>query len=145
MTEPLLQATNSTLQNASSGISSGMASSYGMSITAFIIVIVAVVAVFVGSSVRRIQWVHDKLKAFSQTLYYTAVGLGATVVVGVVVAPIYYLSTADGQTQAYVGYAVGGLVGAYVVFTLVGYVVDHVILSTWRDYQETTTDGATHD
>jgi ABC-type Fe3+ transport system permease subunit len=100
------------------------------------VVVIAVVAVFVGSSVSRIQWVHEKLQAFSQTLYYTAVGLASTVVVGVVVSPVYFLSRADGQTQAYAGYAMAGLVLAYGVFTTLGYVVDHYLLETWREYHE---------
>jgi len=53
----------------------------------------------------------------------------------VVVAPLYLLSQADGQTQAYVGYAIVGLVLAYGVFTLLGYVVDRYLLETWREYQ----------
>lgn len=131
----MLQATNETFQNASQGLNGGVANSFGLVGPVIGVLLIAVLAVFVGSSVSRIQWVHEKLQAFSETLYYTAVGLASTVVLGVVVAPLYLLSQADGQTQAYVGYAIVGLVLAYGVFTALGYVVDRYLLETWREYQ----------
>jgi len=132
----LLQASNETFQNASNGLSGGMGNSFGLVAPVVAVVVIAVVAVFVGSSVSRIQWVHEKLQAFSHTLYYTAVGLASTFLVSVVVAPLYELSQADGQTQAYAGYAIVGVVLAYGGFTVLGYVVDHYLLETWREYQE---------
>jgi len=134
MIDPLLLATN--LTNASSSLQNNVGSAWSMAGIAGIVVIVAVAAVFVGSSVSRIEWVHEKLQTFSQSLYYTAVGLASTVVVGVVVSPLYFLSQADGETQQFALYAVGGLLVAYVVFTGLGYVVDSVILSTWREYKD---------
>jgi hypothetical protein len=64
-------------------------------------------------------------------------------VVGAIAAPLYFISQADGQTKAYALYAIGGLVGAYIVFTALGYLVDSVVLSTWREYRdmEVETDG----
>ncbi len=131
----MLQATNETFQNATNGLNGGVANSFGLVGPVIGVLLIAVLAVFVGSSVSRIQWAHEKLQAFSETLYYTAVGLASTVVLGVVVAPLYLLSQADGQTQAYVGYAIVGLVLAYGVFTVLGYVVDRYLLETWREYQ----------
>jgi len=130
MIQPLLTSANFT--NASNSLAGG-ASSFGLLGTTFVVVIIAVIGVFVGSSVSRIEWVHEKLQTFSQSLYYTAVGLASTVVVGVVVSPIYFISQADGQTKTYALYAVGGLLLAYVVFTGLGLVVDRVILSTYRE------------
>lgn len=134
MIDPLLLSTN--LTNASSGIQNSVGSAWSLTGIAGIVVIVAVAAVFVGSSVTRIEWFHEKLQTFSESLYYTAVGLASTVVVGVIIAPMYYVSQADGETQQLALYAVGGLLAAYVVFTGLGYVVDSVILSTWREYKE---------
>lgn len=133
----MIQATNETLQNASSGLSGSFNSSFGLSVVAVLTVLIAVALVFVGSHVQRIQWLHEKLQAFSGTLYYTAVGVAATLVLVAIAAPMYLLSQADGQTRAYALYALGGLVGAYVVFTGLGYLVDSVVLSTWREYRET--------
>jgi len=113
-----------------------MGSTFGILPIAAVVIIVAVAAVFVGSSVTRIEWFHEKLETFSESLYYTAVGLASTVVVGVIIAPMYFVSQADGGTQRIALYAVGGLLVAYIVFTLLGYVIDRVILSTWREYKD---------
>jgi len=136
MNPMFFQATNQTFNNASSAIDGSMANSFGLLGPTFALIVVAVAAVFIGSEVQRIEWLHQKLKAFSQTLHYTVIGLAASIVVGVLVAPMYYLSQTDGQTQTYVLYAVGGLIGAYIVFTVLGYVVDHLILSNVREYRD---------
>jgi uncharacterized membrane protein len=139
----MIQVTNETLQNASSGLSGSFNSSFGLSLVAVATVLIAVALVFIGSHVQRMQWLHEKLQAFSRTLYYTAVGFASTLVVGAIAAPLYFISQADGQTKAYALYAIGGLVGAYIVFTALGYLVDSVVLSTWREYRdmEVETDG----
>jgi len=132
----LLQHTsNQTLHNASSSLQGSVNSAWGL-FPVLGVVLIAVAAVFVGSEVQRIEWLHDKLKTFSASLYYTAIGLASTLVVGVLVAPMYYLSRADGQTQKYVLYAIGGLLVAYIVFTGLGYVVDRTILSNVREYRD---------
>jgi len=121
------------LTNASSSVTNGFANSMDL-FPVVIVVGLITLAVFVGTSVSRIEWFHDKLKAFSQSLYYTIIGVASTVIAGVVFSPLYYLSRADGETQALVGYAVGGLVVAYIVFTGLGYVVDRYILTNVRTY-----------
>jgi hypothetical protein len=134
MTDPLLLTTN--FSNATNSLNGSIGSTFGLLPIVGIVVIVAVVAVFVGSSVARIEWVHEKLQTFSQSLYYTFVGLASTVVLGVILTPIYFVSQADSGTQKLALYAVGGLIIAYVVFTGLGVVVDRVLLSTWREYKE---------
>jgi len=134
MIDPLLLTAN--FSNASSSLQTSVGSAWSVGGIAAIVVIVAIAAVFVGSSVTRIQWVHEKLQTFSESLYYTAVGLASTVVVGVVVSPIYFVSQADGETKTFALYVVGGIVLSYLIFTLLGYVVDKIILSTWREYKE---------
>ena len=124
------------LSNASSSLQGNVNSAFGLSAVVVVVLLAIVMALFVGSSVTRIQWVHEKLQTFSESLYYTAIGLASTVVVGVLVAPLYYVSQADGQTQTYALYALGGVILAYVGFTSLGYVVDRVVLSTWREYRE---------
>lgn len=139
MTGLLLQAanntTNATLANASANLTNSFSSSFQLAGPLVAILVIAVAAVFVGNSVSRIEWVHQKLKAFSETLYYTAVGLASTIVVAVVSAPFYLLGTADGETQAMVGYAAIGLIVAYAVFTGLGYLVHNTILATWSEYR----------
>jgi len=124
------------LSNASSGLQATSGNSFGLVGTALLTVLLAVALVFVGSHASRIEWLHTKLKAFSRSLYYTAVGLASTLVLGVVVTPMWYLSQADGQTQTYALYAVGGVILAYIAFTGLGYVVDKIMLSSWREYRE---------
>jgi len=53
MIEPLLTSANFT--NASNSLAGG-ASSFGLLGTTFVVVIIAVIGVFVGSSVSRIEW-----------------------------------------------------------------------------------------
>jgi hypothetical protein len=130
------------LSNASSSLQTNINSGYSLTGVAFITVLVAVAVVFLYSDVKRIEWFHDKLKTFSRSLYYTAIGLASTVVIGAIFAPLYYLSQSDGQTQTYALYAVGGVIVAYGVFTGLGYIVDKVILSSWREYKQEVADNA---
>lgn len=141
MTGLLLTAANTTttttgLQNASASLTNGFGSSFGLFGPILVVLVAAIVLVFVGSHVNRIEWLHDKLKAFSRSLYYTAVGVGFSLFVALFATPVYYLSQADGQTQARVGYALAGLVGAYVVFTGLGWVVEKTLMTNVRAYME---------
>jgi len=133
--------TGGELANASASISSNVGSANGLS-SVFIILVFIAIAVFVGSSVARIEWVHKRLKVVAKTLPYAAIGLASTVFVGMVAMPIYLLSRLDGETQAWVGIAIVGLVAAYGAFTLVGYVVDTYILVNVRAYRERLSDVA---
>jgi len=126
-----LAATNFT--NASNSLSHGMGSAYGLFGVASIVVLMSF-ALFVGSKVSRIEWVHKKLIAFSESLYYTVVGIASTVVLSIFVAPVYLLSKADGETQQWVLVVIGGLITAYVVFTILGYIVDRLIVTNLREY-----------
>jgi len=128
-------ALSTNMTNASSSLTDGFGSSGGL-VPIISIVIIVSVAIFVGSSVSRIEWFHDKLKTFSQSLYYTAIGVASTIVLGVFVAPIYYISQADGQTQKWALIGIAGVIVAYVVFTILGYVVDYLIVSNLREYME---------
>jgi len=128
-------ALSTNMTNASSSMTNGFAASYEL-FPVVGIVVIATVTIFVGGSVSRIEWFHDKLKAFSRSLYYTFVGVAATLTVSVFVSPIYYVSQADGQTQKWALIGIAGVIVAYVVFTILGYVVDYLIVSNLREYME---------
>jgi len=133
--------TGGELANASASISSNVAGANGLS-SVFIILVFIAIAVFVGSSVARIEWVHKRLKVVAKTLPYAAIGLVSTVAIGLVSLPLYAFSQMDGDTKAWVGIAIVGLVAAYGAFTLVGYVVDTYILVNVRAYRERLSDVA---
>jgi len=131
MIEPAVLSTNY------SNASSSMANSFGTAgalLPVLAVLIAVLAALIIGSNVSRIEWFHKKMIAFSQTLYYTVVGIASTVVIAVFVAPVYLLSQADGETKQWVLYAIGGLIVAYVVFTILGYIVDRLIVTNLREY-----------
>jgi len=138
----LVLATNESLANASASLQGASGSTFGLVPPLIATVVVAIALVFIGSSVQRIEWLHTKLLAFSRSLYYTVVGVATTIAIGVIAAPLYYVSQADGQTKTYIGYAIGAVVGGYLVFTGLGYVVDRVVLSSVRKYRDMDTEVA---
>jgi len=131
MIEPVVLNTN--FSNASSN----MANSFGTAgalLPVLAVLIAVLAALIIGSNVSRIEWVHKKLIAFSESLYYTVVGIASTVVITVFAAPVYLLSKADGKTQQWVLVVIAGLVAAYVVFTTLGYIVDRLIVTNLQEY-----------
>jgi len=132
----IINQTNQSLANASSSLQGGVGSTYGLLGAAFATVVFAVVLTFLLSSVQRIEWLHSKLQAFSHSLYYTAVGLATSVLIGLIALPFYVFTRLDGNTQGTVLLAFGGLVGLYVVLTGVGYVFDRLVVETIWEYQE---------
>ena len=95
----LTAVNNSTaLNNASSSMTAAFGDSFGL-FGPIAIVLLLVIGIFVGSSVARIAWVHEKLKLFSHTLYYAIVGGATVAAVGIVAFPIWKLSQTDPQTK----------------------------------------------
>lgn len=139
MTEPITTtAANASAEylNASTDMVSGFGDSFGLALPVVAIVLAAMALVFIGSSVQRIEWLHEKLKAFSQSLYYTAVGVATTVVLAVFAAPVYLIAQADGETRGIIGVVAGAVVLGYVVFTALGWVVDRTVMANLRAYVE---------
>jgi len=125
----LLQVNNSTLANASNDIAVGFGDMTGL---AGPVVLMAWTAIIIGliSGLRDNEYFHkivDALGWAATSLTYALHGIAAVAVGAVVMAPAYYLATADPGTRTTAGkYLVGGLV-LYALLTSIGYIAKHQI------------------
>lgn len=126
-----LQTTTPEIANASANISSGFADMTGLT-GPVILVLWAVVIMGTVSAARNSDYFERLVDAFGMlavSFYYAVHGLAAVTALAVLSAPVYWLSTADGSTQAAVGkyalYAVGG----YAALTVVGYAFKHKLVN----------------
>jgi len=127
---------NSTaLNNASSSFTSGFGNSFGL-FGPLAVVLLLVIGIFVGSSVARIAWVHEKLKLFSQTLYYGIVGGVTVAAAGIVAYPVWKLSQTDPQTKTLALKVLGVAVVGYAALSVVGYIIDRTVLNNLGAYLE---------
>ena len=127
---------NSTaLNNASSDLTAAFGSSFGL-FGPLAVVLLLVIGIFVGSSVARIAWVHEKLKLFSHTLYYAIVGGVTVAAAGIVAYPVWKLSQTDPQTKTLALKAIGVIVVGYAALSVVGYIIDRTVLENLGAYLE---------
>lgn len=124
----LSTANNSTLLNASSGMTSGFAdATHLFPVVAVVGLVLLVMGLGVTlESLKAYKWVLDAIESFGRSVEYALKGLVTAVVIGLVAGPIYLISQMDSQTQGMIAQAIGLVIAGYVGLVALGYIGDKV-------------------
>lgn len=126
----LLQASNESLQNASSGIASSFNSSGPMMIMLlFVLYAVGVLAAaqFVAPWLAKSSILGTIGDAALSAISYAIKGLATTAALGLAALPAYFALTVDGDTRGFALELVGYALAAIVALIAVGWLADRAV------------------
>jgi len=130
-----LYQTAANFSNASNSVLSGFGSMSSL-VGPLILAVWGVIIVALVSALQNNEYFQHIVTALgwvATTIEYALHGLAALVVGTVIMAPAYFVATADPSTRSAVGeLAIAGLVG-YAVLAGLGYVIKHRVADPIRD------------
>lgn len=122
------------LANASNAVVNGFGSMEGLA-GPVVLIVWAVLIIAVMSAARSneyFQHIVDALGVVAESVVYFLHGAAFLAVLAVVMAPAYFVATADPGTRQTVGTYVGIALGVYVAITVVGYLAKEWVIDPIR-------------
>lgn len=138
-TAAILAANNESMQNASSGVTNSFGTPTEL-IPVLVLVLYAVGALlaaqFVAPWLAKSQLLSSVAGRALQSLHYALKGVGATAVLALVAAPVYFMATADGNTRGLALEVIGLAAAAYVVLVVLGWLADRAVTAFFDAHPE---------